>query len=60
MWGWPWLAWATMASLWGLVLLMLFDDAARSQVISVAVVTGVLVLLANVSRRAGRRVSSRP
>jgi len=60
MWGWPWLGWATMLALWGLVVLMLFDDAARSQVISVAVVTGVLVLLANVSRRAGRRVSSRP
>ncbi|WP_156227534.1 amino acid permease [Corynebacterium comes] len=60
MWGWPWLGWVTMAALWALVILMLFDDAARSQVIAVAVVTGLLVLLANVNQWAGRRVSSRP
>lgn len=60
MWGWPWLGWVTMAALWGLVLLMLFDDAARSQVIAVAVVTAVLVLLANVNRSVRRRVTSRP
>src|SRR5699024_7062511 len=47
MWGWPWLGWATMLALWGLVVLMLFDAAARSQVIAVLVVVVVLVGLAN-------------
>jgi aromatic amino acid permease len=60
MWGWPWLGWATMIALWALVLLMFFDAAARPQVISVAVVFGALVILANVSRRLQGRVTSRP
>ncbi|GAB3707696.1 amino acid permease [Corynebacterium nasicanis] len=60
MWGWPWLGWATMAALWGLVVLMLFDAAARSQVLAVVIVVAVLVGLANLTRWARGRVSSRP
>ncbi|SMG39307.1 aromatic amino acid:proton symporter, AAT family [Corynebacterium pollutisoli] len=60
MWGWPWLGWATMIALWSLVALMLFDAAARSQVIAVVVVVAVLVGLANLTKWGQGRVSSRP
>ena len=59
MWGWPWLGWATMLALWGLVVLMLFDAAARSQVLAVVVVVAVLVGLANLTNMVRGRVSSR-
>jgi len=60
MWGWPWLGWATMIALWSLVALMLFDAAARSQIIAVVVVAAVLVGLANLTKWGQGRVSSRP
>lgn len=59
MWGWPWLAWLTLAALGGLILLMLFDDAARAQIISVAVVVLVLVGLSFLTKRKQDRVASR-
>lgn len=60
MWGWPWLGWATMIALWLLVALMLFDAAARSQIIAVVVVVAVLVVLAHLTRWGQSRVSFRP
>ncbi|RNE48678.1 amino acid permease [Corynebacterium alimapuense] len=58
MWGWPWLAWLTMAALWGLVILMLFDTAARSQVFAVVVVVTVLFVLSIVTNRTRGQVVS--
>ena len=43
--GFPWLPWVTAAALGGLTLLMLFDPAARNQVISVLILAAVLVIL---------------
>lgn len=43
--GASWVPWVTLAALIGLTVLMLFDDAARSQVISVAVLSLGLVAL---------------
>lgn len=43
--GFPWLPWVTAAALAGLTLLMLFDPAARNQVISVLILAAVLVIL---------------
>ena len=43
--GFPWLPWITAAALGGLTLLMLFDPAARNQVISVLILAAVLVIL---------------
>ena len=50
MWGFPVLPWVTVAALLGLTVLMLFDDATRSQITSVAVVYGFLVALSFVIR----------
>lgn len=58
MWGWPWLAWVTLVALVGLVALMLFDDGARSQIYSVAIVVGVLVALSFTTRGNSDRVAS--
>ena len=55
MWGYPWLSWVTMALLLGLVALMLFDEAARSQIISVVVVTGVLAILSLTTKNNKKR-----
>ena len=58
--GFPWLPWITAAALAGLTLLMLFDPAARNQVISVLILAAVLVILSFVlptGQRAGRRSS---
>jgi len=55
--GFPWLPWVTAAALAGLTLLMLFDPAARNQVISVLILASVLVILSFVlptGQRAGR------
>ncbi|GAB2508330.1 GABA permease [Corynebacterium atrinae] len=60
MWGWPWLGWATMAALLGLVALMLFDATARSQVFAVVIVVAVLIGLSAITNLWHRRVSSRP
>lgn len=43
--GFPLLPWVTAAALAGLTLLMLFDPAARNQVISVLILAAVLVVL---------------
>lgn len=54
--GFPWLPWVTAAALGGLTLLMLFDPAARNQVISVLILAAVLVILSFVlptGQRAG-------
>ena len=56
--GFPWLPWITAAALAGLTLLMLFDPAARNQVISVLILAAVLVILSFVlptGQRAGAR-----
>ncbi|MDN8596620.1 amino acid permease [Corynebacterium tuberculostearicum] len=56
--GFPWLPWITAAALAGLTLLMLFDPAARNQVISVLILAAVLVVLSFVlptGQRAGAR-----
>lgn len=58
MWGWPWLAWVTLVALVGLVALMLFDDGARSQIYSVAIVVGLLVALSFTTRGNSDRVAS--
>ncbi|GAB3939649.1 amino acid permease [Corynebacterium tapiri] len=51
MWAYPVGAWVTLAGLFGLIVLMLFDEAARSQLISVAVIVGVIVVLSFLTRR---------
>lgn len=55
MWGYPWLSWVTMALLVGLVALMLFDEAARSQIVSVVVVAGVLAILSLTTKNNKKR-----
>ncbi|MFC4605633.1 amino acid permease [Rhodococcus kronopolitis] len=52
MWGFPYLSWATLAALIGLILLMLTDADARSQLISTAT---LFVLIAGLSVLNGRR-----
>jgi aromatic amino acid permease len=58
MWGYPWLTWATLAALAGLVVLMLADGTARGQLLSTAVlvaaVLGIYGVTALVRRRAAR------
>ncbi len=55
MWGYPWLTWATLAALAGLVVLMLADGPARGQLLStaglVAVVVGIYAVTALRRRR---------
>lgn len=58
MWGYPWLSWVTMAMLVGLVGLMLFDESARSQVVSVVIVTGVLAILSLTTKNNKKRMST--
>lgn len=58
MWGWPWLPWATLAALVGLVILMLFDEGARGQIYAVAVVVIGLFALSFTTRRNSDRVTS--
>lgn len=55
-WGYPWTGWLVIGALIGLVVLMLFDAAARTQIFSVTAVTAVLVLLSIVP---GRRAAAR-
>ena len=58
MWGYPWLTWATLAALAGVVVLMLTDDAARAQLAAtlglVAVVVGVYAVTQALRRRRPR------
>lgn len=48
--GYPWVAWVTLIGLAALILLMLFDESARGQVISVAVVVGVIIAISFITR----------
>ncbi|HEY0216220.1 MAG TPA: amino acid permease [Cellulomonas sp.] len=63
MWGYPWLTWATLAALAGLVVLMLADGSARGQLASTAVlvvvIVGIYQISAAVRRRRGARVTAR-
>ncbi|WP_257158738.1 amino acid permease [Corynebacterium cystitidis] len=43
--GWPWVPWLTVAALLGLTVLMLFDDAARAQIVAVVILTAGLATL---------------
>lgn len=58
MWGFPWLAYVTLAALLGLVVLMLFDAGARNQITSVVVVTAVLIALSFLTKKTHNRVIS--
>lgn len=49
--GATWVPWVTLAALVGLTVLMLFDDAARSQVISVAILSAILVGLSLLTKK---------
>lgn len=51
--GASWVPWVTLAALIGLTVLMLFDDAARSQVISVAVLSLGLIALSLLTKNRG-------
>lgn len=51
--GATWVPWVTLAALVGLTVLMLFDDAARSQVISVAILSLALVGLSLLTKKRG-------
>lgn len=55
MWGFPWLTWATLAGLAAVVVLMLFDDTARTQLVSTGVLVVVIVLVYGISARVRRR-----
>lgn len=59
MWAFPYLTWATLALLGGLVVLMLIDDAARAQAAAttglVAVVAGIYVVRERLRARSGVR-----
>lgn len=48
--GAAWVPWVTLAALVGLAVLMLFDDASRSQVISVSILSVVLVACSFLTR----------
>ncbi|WP_448853443.1 amino acid permease [Corynebacterium frankenforstense] len=50
MWGYPWLAWAVVAAILGLVVLMLFDAGSRSQIFSVGTVFIFLAALSLTTR----------
>ena len=49
--GATWVPWVTLVALVGLTVLMLFDDAARSQVISVAILSAILVGLSLLTKK---------
>jgi len=51
--GASWVPWVTLAALLGLTVLMLFDDASRSQVISVTILSLGLVALSMTTRGRG-------
>ena len=55
MWGYPWLTWATLAALAGLVALMLADGAARGQLLATGGLVAVVVGIYGVTVLARRR-----
>lgn len=58
MWGFPWLTWATLVALGGLVALMLADSTARGQLAATAGLVGVIVAVYGVT--AWRRRAVQP
>lgn len=56
--GYPFIAWATLAGLGGLIVLMLFDADARAQIVAVVVVVVVLLLLSLVTRKTAENNSA--
>jgi len=56
MWGYPWLTWATLLALAGVVVLMLTDDAARAQLVATAGLVVVVVGVYAASTAARRRM----
>ncbi|MEU1226426.1 amino acid permease [Streptomyces sp. NPDC005828] len=55
MWGFPWLTWVALAAMGAVLVLMLFDDGARPQVLWSAGATGAVLLVAWVRElRTGR------
>lgn len=46
MWGYPWLAWVTLATIFGFVTLMLFNEGGRLELFSTAVVIAVIAVAA--------------
>ncbi|MEU6326814.1 amino acid permease [Streptomyces sp. NPDC047049] len=58
MWGFPYLTWASLVAMGGVLILMLTDDAARPQLLWSAGATGLVLLVAGVRalrERRGRR-----
>lgn len=49
--GYPWVAWATLLGLAGLIILMLFDPSARAQIVAVVVMTVMILALSLITRR---------
>lgn len=62
MWAYPWLTWATLAALAGLVVLMLADGSARGQLLSTGALVAVVVGLYGLTalRRRRRERAGRP
>ncbi|KOG88443.1 hypothetical protein ADK38_19795, partial [Streptomyces varsoviensis] len=46
MWGFPWLTWAALAAMATVLVLMVFDDSARPQLLWSAGATGVVLVVA--------------
>ncbi|GAB3087199.1 amino acid permease [Corynebacterium aquatimens] len=44
MWGYPWLAWVTLATIFGFVTLMLFNQGGRLELASTAVIVAIIVV----------------
>ncbi|MBO0981286.1 amino acid permease [Microbacterium sp. SD291] len=60
MWGFPWLSWLCLALLAGVVALAMVDPAARIQLLLTLGLTGVLLLIARVTRGSARLGVVRP
>lgn len=58
MWGFPYLTWVALAGMAGVLVLMLRDDNARTQVISSAVATAVILVVAAVREVRIRRAEA--
>ncbi|WP_048380677.1 amino acid permease [Corynebacterium renale] len=55
--GYPWVPWASIVALLALVVLMFFDDSARAQILSVAVLCVVLFVLSVIVKAFNARKS---
>ncbi|HEX7308914.1 amino acid permease [Lentzea sp.] len=58
MWGFPYLSWVALAAIAAVVLLMLFDDQARGQILSTGVFVGAFAVVGLVRARALSRSRS--